>query len=164
MRYVLPFEAVALSATAGTYKTLAAIIVPDTPGVRVRVTALNIGPGNANPPDTDIEVKLNRIDDVSGGTAGTTTAVSAANMGKKDSGAPTCTVSGAVNYTAEPTVYNTTEPQYRLGMNARASAIKEWIDPDDMPKGGADQLIGLLAASRDTTQPKISGSIEFEVY
>jgi len=162
MRYSLTFDDVATGTVADTFTTFAAIIVADTAGHRCRLRSLCIGPSDDAPADLNVGIKLARIADVSGGSAGTGTAVTTANMGKIDPGTPASLMSGKRDFTAEPTAYET-EPLFAMGMNARGGLIKEWSE-DGAPVVTQDQLLGLLACPRTTTAVKLSGSLEFEIY
>jgi len=162
MFYTLPFDNKVTHATADTYLTVASLIVPDTAGVRCRIRSLTVGPAQDSQTDIPYAIKIDRIDDVSAGTAGTKTAVAVADIGKKDPGAPNSTVSGGVAYTVEPTTYNG-EPLWLSAQNDRGTLIKEW-GPEDAPSADADMLLGVLMAPRTSVAITVSGCIEFEVY
>lgn len=162
MFYSIPFNNVATGASAGTFKTMAAAIVPDTAGRRIRVRALNIGPADAAAADRNIAVRIERIADVSVGTAGTSTAISAANVPKKDTQSQDSIASGAVNYTVEPTTYET-NPLWADEFNDRGGIIKEW-DQNGAPKALQDQLIAVRCAPRTANASNVSGCLEIEVY
>lgn len=164
MFYSLTFDDVVTLAVDNSYKTLAAIIVADTVGHRCRIRSLIVNPADDVPPDMNVGIRIGRIADVSGGTAGTSTAVTAGNIPKRDPRSVDCLMSGARNYTAEPTSYET-EPVFQAGFNVRGGLVKHWHDDDDEAIAAiADQLLGLLAAPRGTTAVRLSGSIGFEVY
>jgi len=162
MMYSMVFDDLATGTTADVFKTAASLIVADTVGHRCRLRSLNIGPSDDVPADQNITVKVSRIADVSAGTAGTKTAVTTANMAKKDPGSVDSLVSGGVNYTAEPTTYEN-ESLFTQDMNARGGFLKEW-SAKTAPIFTQDSLCGILVAPRATTAVRFSGSLEFEVF
>ena len=159
-RYVLDFAGVATGATADTYKTIAALIAADTLGHRARLRKLTITPASANPVDEVCSVQIKRIADVSGGTPGTKTAVAAASISKADPETIDSLVSGGINYTVEPTTYET-RALWQASFNMRAGLLKTWNE-DDGPMICRDQLLGLLAAPEDNSALDLNGSLEFE--
>jgi hypothetical protein len=163
MQYILPISTVATAAVAGTFKTLGAIIVPDTTNLRVRLTDFHLGPATAAPTDVAIEVKVALIADVSAGTAGTKTAITAANIPPVDVGAPACRSSGGIHYTVEPTTYNT-YPLWHGGFNHRGVLNWYWLEENRRPVAGQDMLIGILAAPQTAAAVELIGTIGFEEY
>jgi len=159
LHYVIPFSDVATGAVADTFKTLAAAQAGDTAGYRFRLRRLAVGPADGAPLDKTVSLQLKRIDDVSAGGAGTKTSVTPE---PKDSLQRAAVCTGGENYTAEPTTYNS-ERLWEIGLNARASVIKEW-DPEDAPVANRDQLIGLLAAPQSADAITLSGSLEIEEF
>ena len=158
--YTLPFSNVDTGATADTYKTIAAIIAGATAGHKARLRRLVITPADDSPADANVNVRINRIDDVSAGSAGTTTAVSAANMARPISDQRDGVITGGRNYTAEPTAY-VTEPVWQASFNSRGGLTYEW-GLDDAPVINNDQLLGLLASPTASAARTLSGSLTFE--
>ena len=162
MFYSLTFNDVATGAAADTFKTLAALIAADTAGHRCRLRALNVGPADDGPSDLNVELKIARIADVSAGGAGTTTAVTAANMGRPESVQRDGVITGGRNYTVEPTAYET-EPLWTHGMNIRGGFFKEW-GVEEAPVLETDQILGLLAAPRSAAAIRLSGTLIYEEF
>ena len=161
-RYTLEFDDIATGAVANTYKTLASLLVADTAGHRCRLRALTVGPADDSPPDVNIGLQLNRVSDISAGSAGTSTAVSGANMAKRDPGSLDSIVTGGIDHSAEPTTYDT-EPVWAGAINARGAIVKEWGEAE-APIATQDMLLGLLVAPRTAAAVRCSGSLEFESY
>jgi len=163
MRYSLPFDDLATSASANTFKTMIAMISADVAGRRFRVRSLQLGFADDTPADTNLCIQMKRIADVSAGTAGTAgTTLSAANVPKKEPTVADTVVTCKRNYSAEPTAYEA-EALFETELNARGSIIKEWSEVD-APVAGQDMHIGLLVAPRNAAARQVSGSIEFEQF
>ncbi len=159
MRFSAPFDNVASGAVADTYKTLAALVAADTAGYRCRLRSLTVGPADDAPADLNVSLKINRVDDVSAGGAGTATAVTPA---PKDSLSRAAVITAGKAHSAEPTTYNTV-PLWECEINLRNSLIKEW-GADDAPVINRDQLLGLLVAPRTAAAATLSGVLEFEEF
>jgi len=158
MIYTVPFEEVVTSAVINTYKTIAAIVAGDTAGYRARLRELTLGCSDDSPADRALSVLLKRIDDLSGGGAGTTTAVTPV---PRDSLGRAAVITAAKNYTDEPTVYG--NQLWELELNLRISLFHEW--PQDLaPIVNRDQLLGLLCAPRTANAATLSGSLVFEEF
>lgn len=163
VRYALTFNAIDTGNVAGTFKTMAALIIANTAGlgrVRLRSLQLACAEDTGDMGDKLIAVQVKRIDGVTtSGTSGST--VSAANMPKMD---PDCDrdapASGALNYSAEPTTYET-EPLWQFEFHMRTGFIKYW-DAEDAPHIHIDSILGVLCAPRDAVAVKVSGTLEFE--
>lgn len=168
MQFSIPFK-VTSGASAGTYKTIAAIPIANTAGLRLRVRSIAIGPADAAPNDRNFNVALRRIASVSSGANSTTgTAINAVNVPKKDSGARNIlgiadgSPAAYTNYTTEPTTYDT-HPVWQDDYNDRGGIIKEW-DERGAPKFLANQLLGLCVAPRAAFAGEVCGTIEVEEY
>lgn len=161
--YTMPFEDVATGSTIDLYKTMGAIIVPDTVGNRCRVRGLHAFPSNDTSQDFDIAVRLSRIASRTAGTAGSSSPVTGANMPKHDPGSVASIVTGARNYTSEPTTYET-EDLWVGGFNMRGGVINERFDDDEMYRVTQDMLCGVRCAPRAAVALRVSGVIIFEVY
>jgi len=160
--YSLTFNDVDSGAVADTFKTMAALIVPDTAGNRFRLLGFNLGCAENSPVDEIMAVKLHRIADVSAGTAGTAgSTVSAANMAKFDPGSVASIISGKLNYSAEPTAYET-EPLWFGEFNLRG--VLQWQFLDKPPIFTQDSHLGLLASPRTATARKLTGTLIYEVF
>lgn len=158
--YTLAFSNIDTGGTADAYKTIAALIASATAGYKARLRRLVVTPADDSPADANINVRINRIDDVSAGGAGTATAVTAANMGRPLSDQRDGVITGARNYTAEPTAYNT-EPLWQASFNSRGGLTYEW-GIDDAPVINNDQLLGLLASPTASAARTLSGCMTFE--
>lgn len=168
MQYSIPFK-VTSGASAGTYKTVAALPIPNTAGLRLRVRSLTIGPADAAPNDRNFNVALRRIASVSSGANSTTgTAITAVNLPKKDTGQRNIfaladgTNVAYTNYTTEPTTYES-NPVWQDDYNDRGGIIKEW-DERGAPKFLANQLVGVCIAPRAAFTGEVSGTLEIEEY
>ena len=160
LRFTVPFSNVASGAVADTFVTLAAIVAGDTAGTRARLRSLQIGPADDAPQSIDLAVRVNRIDDLSGGSAGTPGATPTPAQKDSLSRAAVCTAGTA--YSGEPSTYLTV-PLWEVGMNAMNSLIKEWGE-EDAPVANRDQVLGLLVAPRSAVAATLSGVLEFEEF
>ncbi len=162
--YTLYFDNIQDTNVADTYGTLAAIIVPDTLGMRGQLCGFVLSCAADAAVDEAFSVKVKRINDVSGGAAGTSTAVAAANIGKQRSNDAVPDVTGAVAYTAgnEPTVYETAD-LYNSGLFDRGQC-SFWWPGDTGPEAFQDQHIGLLLTPRSAgpTQMNWCGSLFYK--
>lgn len=162
MFYSIPFKGTT-GASAGTYKTMAAVNVPNTAGLRIRVRAVSIGPADTAPNDRNWSVALYRVASVSSGSAGTPgTSIAAASIPKKDTSGPDSIAGGGTIYSAEPSTFEG-NPLWQDDCNDRGGIIKEW-DQNGAPKAIANQLMALRVAPRTANAAEISGTMEFEVY
>jgi hypothetical protein len=162
MRYYMTWNDIPSGAVADTFRTIASIIVANTTGHRFRVRSLSIGPSDDAPADLNASVKLARTNNATAGTPSST--VTAANMPKVDPGSIDSLMTGGRNYSGgEPTTYET-EPLFTEDFNIRGGFIKEWTDPDQMPKVTQNKTLGLLLAPRTAVAIRTSGTIEFEMY
>lgn len=162
MRYTLPFDDLASSATINLFKTLASILVADVAGHRCRLLGLDIGPADDTPGDKNAAISIERVADVSAtgsGTAGNT--VSAANMPKVDPLGINCLMTGPRDYSSEP-IY-AAEPLWIGGLNDRGFLQKFW-DEDDAFEFHRDMLCGCLIAPRAAAVIRVSGVLLFETY
>lgn len=161
-RYFLNSGDVATGATADTFTTLLALIVPDTAGYRCRLRRLKVTPASANPVDDNCRIQVKRIADVSAGTAGTKTAVAGSAIAKQDTDAADSVVSGGVSYTVEPTTYET-RPIFEAGFNMRGGLDHRWT-AEEAPMFLRDQLCGILGANQDNAALDLNILVEFETY
>lgn len=162
MKFSLPFEDIATGAVADIFKTLAALKVPDVVGNRCRVRALIIGFSKPSPDDQPVAIVMSRIADRSAGASGTSTAVTAANMPKKDPDSIDSLVTGERDYSVEPSSF-AAENIFADEINDRGGIIKEW-DEEGAPKFTRDQLCAIRAAPRRALAAEVTGTIEFEIY
>ncbi len=165
--FSLPFEQIATGSTADVYKTMAALIVDDTQGHRIRVRGIHVYPADPNPLAHNIGVHLDRILDLSAGSAGTpgTTPdpVAKADMPHHDPGSVDSLVAGERDYTAEPTTFQT-ESLFVGGFHMNGGLINERFDEDEKYVCTRDMLIALRCAPRAAVTLTVSGVILFEVY
>lgn len=165
MRYTVPFGKTGFStaAVANTFKTAAAVIVPDAALVRARITGFHVATSDPTPVDASVMIQLARILDLSAGGAGTkAVTIAASSIPKNDPAGPDSTCSGGAEYSVEPTAYES-NPYKQIGMNGRGIvwSLEEGEDP---LIGTQDMLLGLLVAPRSTTVVKLTGYLEFEVF
>lgn len=161
MKYTIPFET-ANAGVNGAYKTVGAIIVPDTSLVRAQLTGFALGSADSTPFDETAHVRIGRILDLSAGGAGTGfTSISAVNVPKNDPDGPVCTCSGKVKYGTEPTAYEA-NPWRQFGLNDRG-VLWSIDEGEESLIATQDMLIGLQVAGLDTTVLKWSGYLEFRV-
>jgi len=155
MRYTLPFSGVATGTVADTFKTIVAAIAADTLGYRFWVNYLSVFTDDATPLEHNLALRLCRIADVSGGTAGTCTALTPV---KPDTLGLASIITAGHTYTAEPTTYESTNLLVG-GRHAKAGFIWQWDERDGAPTANQDQLIGLLAAPKSTTAITLRGQM-----
>lgn len=157
--YSVPFTDLATGTVANTFFTAASVVVAATLGHRARLRSLSVGPSDDAPADQNLALKISRIADLSAGTAGTTTAQT---PNPALSSSPAAQAGGNVNYTAEPTAYESV-PLWAIDINTRGSVIMQW-SADDAPIAAQDQVLALLAAPRSTTAIRFSGCLVFEEF
>lgn len=158
MKFSVNADNVATGAVADTYKTLLAIVAANTAGYRARLLKLVVGPADDAPADLNVSLQLKRVDAVSGGGAGTATAVTPVPM---DSLSRAAVITSGKNHTVEPTTYG--NPVWQGDMHCYNSLIQEWA-PEDAPVINKDQLLGLLAAPRTAAARTLSVWMEFEEF
>lgn len=159
--FTVPFDDVATGTSDNTYKTMGAVLVPNTAGKRCCIREIGVGPADDTPLDYSVGVRLQRFSDQS---TGTKTAITAANLGHLEADAVDGSCTGAHTYTVEPTTMDTS-PIWQSGMNARGSLIKTWSGPADAcPIAGQADGMALRICPRGTNASKHSGWITFEEY
>jgi len=164
MIYTIPFQAVALSTTPGTFKTVAGIIVPaGAPIARAAVARIVIGPADASPFDRDLVGRLIRA--ATAGTPGT--ALTAAQIAKSDPAGrdPVCT--GGINYSAEPGSLDT-YPGWLAGFNDRSGIdhpfTEEYEEVKAVGAAGVVICLQVTAMASTATATVVSGCIKFREY
>ncbi len=166
MLYTVTFESIDTGALADTFKTMLALLMPDTnDGHRARLRKLIVGASQVTPSDDSMLLQIKRILDVSVGSAGTAgTTIGAAAVPKVDPDSIDSFASAKIDYSAEPTTY-ATEAIYAAPFNTRGGLIERWepFDPE-APVFRRDQLLGLLIAPRAAAAVAITGSITFETF
>lgn len=157
--YYLPFTHINDGNAADTFQTMAAGIVAAAETALVQLLGFNIAACTGAYSDEAFEVKVNRINDVSAGGAGTKTAITAANMPRQWSGMGDPSFTGGVLYTVEPTAYETNAIYHDVS-NDRGRISHFWPEGTG-PIMSDDQLIGLLMAPRfaGPTQGQWSGTM-----
>ncbi len=155
MIYTVPFELVATSVTKDADKTICAIRAADTLGHQCRLIRLGVSCGNDTPVDRAVRVALLRVDDVSAGGAGTSTAVTPIPA---DSLSAAALITAGKNFTVEPTTYGIAN--YLNEINLRNTIDQIWT-PDDGIIVRRDQLLGVVCAPRQAVAEEISGFMEF---
>lgn len=160
MRYSIPFSDLATGSSANAFVTLVAVILANTAGHRFRVRALAVGPADDAPDDKNVSVKLARTNNAGAASGGT--AVTSANIPKKDSGSRDTIASAHLAPSGEPTTYET-NAVYQMDFNLRGGLMKEWNEID-APIVNSNQTLGLLAAPRAASAARLSGTIEIEEF
>ncbi len=166
MLYTVPFINIDTGADIDTFKTIASLIIPDTNnGHRLRLRKLLVVPSLATPTDKPVLLVIKRILDISAGAAGTAdSSITAANMPKADTDSIISIASAGLDYSAEPTAYETNEI-FAGGFNDRGGLIERWDrDDPEAPMIGRDQLLGLLAAPRSASAIDLIGHMVFETF
>lgn len=166
MIYTVPFHGVALSATAGTFKTVAGILVPL--GARCAVVRIFVGPADAQADDRDLVAKVGRST-TNIGTPGTSLAVTDISKSDPAGRNPLCTA--GLNYSGEPTGLETYGP-FTGGMNDRGGIDYTFMSEDQEPKLvgiGTTPILTIIAllvtAMRsNATQSVVSGHVAFREY
>jgi len=143
MQYLLPAADIATAAVADTFKTIAALRIPDTTGLRGKLMRLLVSFADDAAADQMVAVQVKRIADVSAGSAGTATSVT---LAKRDPGSAASRLQAYRNFTVEPTTYET-EPLYCVELNSRAGVHDLWL-PDDALVATQDMMLGILMAPR----------------
>ena len=162
MIYTASFEAFLIGAVADSFSTAIAMLIPDTTaGHRARIRELTIGPAVTATYDNYIAVKIARIEDVSGGTAGTADAtIAAADMNRMDPDGPIPFWTCPIEYSVEPTAYDAKEV-WGTGLHGYSTIDKHWT-AEMAPVALRDQLLGVLLAPRAAADGAFSGTITME--
>jgi hypothetical protein len=160
MQYSLPFNNISTGAVADTFKSIAALIVANTVGHRARIRKLTVGFADDAPADRNVSIRLHRTNNATAGTAGST--ITTAAMPKKDSNSIDSLMSAGLNYSAEPTTFET-HPVWQDELNDRNGLVVEW-DEEQAPKVTQNQTMGFTAAPRAAFASILSGTVEFEIY
>ena len=155
-KYSVALNNWASGAVADTFATAIGLKAADTTGHRGRLRSLFVGPADDAPVDLNVCVKINRADNSIDGTS------TAETPAKRDSLSIASVMTGGVNYTVEPTVYETNE-LWAADFNRRGGILKEW-SPEDAPSWGPDQTLGILAAPRTASAATLTITIEWEEY
>ncbi|RME36530.1 MAG: hypothetical protein D6788_11370 [Planctomycetota bacterium] len=159
----VPFDDIATGTSDGVYKTIAAIINPDTAGARFLLREIDIYPNDDAPPDTQVRIAVKRILDVSAGTAGTAgTTIAGTAIPKLDPNSIDASQTAKLDYSVEPTTYET-NAVFQAAMNSRGGFQKPF-DDETAVRVLRDQHLGLLAAPNGSTQVRLSGSLLFELF
>jgi hypothetical protein len=159
--YTLPFSNLQDGNAQDTFKTMAAIIVSATEGYQAELLGFWASASADAAVDECYTWDIRRIADVSAGGAGTTTAVTVGNMPRQRSNAGNPDTSGGVNYTGEPTTYES-YPLWEGSLFDRGQIGFMWPDGCG-PLAIEDQIIGLRVAPRAAgpTQLNWSGCLFF---
>ena len=162
MFYTASAEDVATLATDNLYKTFLLIRNPNTAGMRFRLRRLRLTPADNSPHDLHRGVRIMRIDDYAGGTAGTSVStISAVDMPKKDTNGPIADQLADVDFSVEPTVFSST--LFTDGINVRGG-IPIWWEEEEAFKFAFNQACGILLAPRGTTIARLNVHAGFERY
>ncbi len=158
-RFSIHLDNVATNAVADTYRTMLGMFASDVAGNRFKLRAIAIGGSEDAPQDLALGIQVARIDDVSAGGAGTSTAITPEQF---DSLSKASAITAGHTYTAEPTAYNTVK-LFQMDINLRNSIRIEWPE-EDAPVANRDQLIGILCCPRTGAARTLSLSAEFEEF
>ena len=153
MRFMIPFAGVATGSVADTFKTIVAAIAGDTLGYRFWVNYLGVFTDDSTPLEHNLALRLCRIADVSGGSAGTGTAVTPV---KPDDLGAASIITAKKDFTVEPSTYESTDLLVG-GRHAKTGFVWQWDEMAGAPVGNRDQLIGVLAAPKSTTALTLRG-------
>ena len=153
--FTVSFDHVTTEAAADTAQTIAAVFTADTLGHRCRVREIGLGCAEAAPVDLMIGVALKKTSNVG---AGTTTAVTPV---KVDNLSLASIISGAKNYTDEPTTYGIAI--WAMEMHLQNTLLEKW-NAEDAPVCGKNELLGLVVIIRTAAARDLSGYIKFEEF
>ena len=163
MLYDIAFEDFATSATINTYLTAVACNATDTIGHRYRLRELDVHSADDTPVDKNLAVQVKRVENVTGGTTGTPgTTIAAGDMQRRDTLSVACPFGAGIEYTVEPTVYETIAIK-QWEFNAHGGLIYGW-SVADAPVCNRNQLIGVLVAPRANGALQVSGGIAIETF
>jgi hypothetical protein len=151
MHYAQDFSGVATGASAGTYKTIAALDAGAS-GNKGKLTAINVGCQD-NGVDDQIRVRVVRGDRSGTGTSTADTPL------KKDTAGRAAGMTAGKNFTVEPTALG--DPVYQGVFNARGALRIEFPPGREICWEGGEQLC--LQAAPDTANARtLEGSWEWE--
>jgi hypothetical protein len=141
--YYVPIHNIAGKTGSGqqdAYKTLAAIVVPDTADIEVAIMEVDIGPAGDAGLDENFTLSIWRIDNP--GTAGTSTNIAASAL--KDLGPhtdlPAPDWDAEIDYSVEPGTFGT-YPLCPIGMNDRGGFFKRFFSVKEAPQARQDQVL-----------------------
>lgn len=157
MRFAITAEDVATGAVADTFTTLIGLKAANTAGYRARLRSLSVGVSGDAPADRNVAVKIARTDNSGDGTNTAQTPV------KLDAASRASIMTGGVDYTAEPTTYEST-PLWAFDFNLRGGVLDKAWDAEDAPVWGPDQTLGILAAPRTANAESLTITAEFEEF
>ena len=162
MIYDFGWEKFSSDATADVYLTAAGCHATDTVGHRYKIREIDVHAADPTPLDKNLAVKLGHILDVSAGGAGTSTAISAANLPKRDSGQIDAPFGAGVKFTGEPTTYKTDQNK-QWEFNAHSGLIYGWAFAD-APVCNRDEMRTIRLAPRVAGAIITSGSMAIETF
>jgi len=143
LKYRVASAEFATDGSAGSMTTALFLYVPDTAGLAAQLTGLAVGSADATPVEKDVIVQLARVDDISGGSAGTGTAATIFPMKSRQRASA---LSAKHTCTAEPSTYGTVEP---IGFHSKNGIYIP--DGLDGPIIEQDQGLGCLLGCQDAT-------------
>ena len=153
--FVVHFDHLTTEAAADTPQTVAAVFTADTAGHRCRIREIGLGCSEAAPVDLMIGVSIKRTSIVG---AGTTTAVTPE---KCDTLSLASIISGAKNYTDEPTTYGLA--LWAIEMHLQSTLLEKW-NAEDAPVCNRKELLGLVVTIRTAAARDLSGYVKFEEF
>ena len=153
--FTVPFRNVLGDAVADTDTTIAAVFTADTLGHRCRIREIALGFADDAPADLNMGLALKRADNT---TAGTSTSVTPE---KCDSLSLASIISGAKDYTVEPTTYGLS--LWAIELHRQNTVLEKW-SAEDAPICGRNELIGLITTPRTAAAGTMSGYIKFEEF
>ena len=154
-KFSVPFDHLTTEAVADTVQTIAAVFTADTLGHRCRIREIGLGCSEPAPVDLMIGVSLAKTSNVG---AGTTTAVTPVKI---DNLSLASIISGAKNYTDEPTTYGIAI--WAMEMHLQSTLLEKW-NAEDAPVCGRNELLGLRVTIRTAAARDLSGYILFEEF
>ena len=153
--FTVSFDHVTTEAAADTPQTIAAVFTADTLGHRCRIREIGIGCSEVAAVDLYIGLSLRKTSNVG---AGVTTAVTPVKL---DNLSLASIISGAKNYTTEPTTYGI--PIWAIEMHLQNSLLEKW-NAEDAPVCGRNELLGFVVTIRTAAARDLSGYIKFEEF
>lgn len=164
MIYYVPIEEIAGLSGSGnqdTFKTLIAIIVPNSVFCEARILEVDFGPSLVTTVDEDFSCQIGRI--ASTDTAGTkASTIAVAAVPKKHTNLPNAHFTVGVNYSVEPTTFET-HRIWSIGMNDRGGFFKRYAEKD-APEARQDEwlCVRIAAMAAVPSANKWTGTVTVE--
>jgi hypothetical protein len=156
--YSLTAEDVDTGAVADTFTTMLALIAGATAGHRGRLLQLTVTPAGNAPADLNIACQVNKTDQTTAGTPGATT--TSANIPRGDPAQRDSIMSGADEYSVEPTNYDT-KASWAADFNLRGGLDHAWA-PGEGPAWGPSETLGIRLAPRTAAAHAVTVAVLWE--